>query len=89
MSDYIEKLQTLIKNNLDVSNCLLFKRQCKINFTDIFYYLIHISKSESASSTTVSSSMNIDNICEASSFIDVQHLFCIFEKEKNNSFFFY
>lgn len=53
MNKKIKDLQQIIDNNLYHFNQILFKRKCKMNFTDIFFYLTQLIHNKSASSVTV------------------------------------
>ena len=66
MNNKIDKLQNIINDNLELVNEYLFQRKRKIKFCDIFYYLSQLVSNHKNSSTIVSSSMDIDNLCDAS-----------------------
>ena len=65
MDKYIENLKELINDSLHHTNQILFKRKCKITFTDVFYYLTQLIKDDSTSSIKVSSDMEVDKLCTA------------------------
>ena len=65
MKKDIIRLQNLIKNQIEVSNDLIFKRKNKITFKDVTYYLMKLINNSKNSSITVTSDLNIDNITNA------------------------
>ena len=71
MNSKISKLKELLITNLNLTDKALFKRNNKISTKDVFYYTSQLIKNKNASSTTVTSKMYNEKICNAtaSSFI--------------------
>ena len=65
MKNELIKLQKLMIDNLNNANDLLFKRNCKINFTNMFYYICRLIKSNRTSSKIVSLDISNSKICAA------------------------
>ncbi len=61
----IIKLQNLLQSQTNIYNNEIFKRQCKLTFKDVTYYLIKLINNPKNSSITVTSELNIDNITNA------------------------
>lgn len=65
MNKEIKKINSIINSNLSTYNNLLFKRNRKIDYTDVYFYLTQLINSPNNSSVTVASMISCDNISNA------------------------
>ena len=67
MEDSIKELKQIISINTEIYNSLSFQRNRKTTFNDMFYYLTQLVSNPRNSSTTVTTSLNCDNLTNATS----------------------